>query len=57
MDTWRCGVQTVLALRLPDASIRNYTSTDRRINVIDDVRIADLVINAGLIRWLINKRS
>lgn len=41
----------------PDASIRNYISTDRRINVIDDDRIADLVINAGLVRWLINKRS
>lgn len=41
----------------PDASIRNYISTDRRINVIDDDRIEDLVIDAGLVRWLINKRS
>lgn len=40
----------------PHQSLRSYTSPDRRINVIDDERIAELVINAGLVNWLINKR-
>lgn len=40
----------------PHQSIRDFTSCDRRINVMDDGRIAELVINAGLVNWLINKR-
>lgn len=41
----------------PDRGIRTFTTADPRIHVLDLERIADLVINAGLIQWLINKRS
>jgi hypothetical protein len=40
-----------------DKGIHNFTTEDPRIHVMDLDRIADLVINAGLVRWLINKRS
>jgi hypothetical protein len=40
-----------------DSSIHNYVCSDSRIQVVDLDRLADLVINAGLVRWLINKRS
>jgi hypothetical protein len=40
-----------------DRGIADFTSGDHRIHVIDVDRIADLVISAGLVRWLINKRS
>jgi hypothetical protein len=39
-----------------DAGIQNYTADDPRIHIMDLDRIAALVINAGLVRWLINKR-
>jgi len=41
----------------PDSGIRNYKANDPTIHVLDLNRIADLVVNAGLIQWLINKRS
>jgi hypothetical protein len=40
-----------------DNGIGSFTTKDPRIHVLDLARIADLVINAGLVRWLINKRS
>lgn len=39
-----------------DVGIQNYANDDPRIHVMDLDRIAALVINAGLVRWLINKR-
>jgi hypothetical protein len=41
----------------PDNGIRNFKANDPTIHVLDLNRIADLVVNAGLIQWLINKRS
>lgn len=37
--------------------LADHASPDPRIHVLHLVTIADLVINAGLVRWLINKRS
>jgi hypothetical protein len=40
-----------------DHGIQLFKSNDPRIHVLDVDRLAELVINAGLIQWLINKRS
>ncbi|MDN2677678.1 restriction endonuclease [Janthinobacterium sp. SUN033] len=40
-----------------DRGIQEFTTEDQRIHVMDLDRIANLVINSGLVRWLINKRS
>lgn len=41
----------------PDSGIRNYKPNDSNIHVLELHRLADLVVNAGLVQWLINKRS
>jgi hypothetical protein len=40
-----------------DRGIHCFQSDDPRIHIMDLDRLADLVINAGLVQWLINKRS
>ena len=37
--------------------VAQYVSSDARVQVIASARLAQLVIGAGLVTWLINKRS
>lgn len=37
--------------------LADYLSADPRVHVIDVARLAQLVVGAGLVTWLINKRS
>ena len=39
------------------AQLEQYIKTDPRVQLIDVARLAQLVLNAGLTNWLINKRS
>jgi len=40
-----------------DKGVNEFCNNDPRIHIINLDRLADLVINAGLVRWIINKRS
>lgn len=40
-----------------DKGIQSFRTDDARIHILDLDRLAELVISAGLVQWIINKRS